>query len=168
VAERVGNAIRLQIGRDGTRRVSHREFPEDAADNHGLGLIDLAFAPKLENRVVVLWRRNACRRRFTDFEQEFVLEQSATSTTIMPLGRSAPLTISLTCLSGLCRASDSRSRPQAAKRGRGSARLYGMALVRPACLQADKAFLSRRAMSQNIYCTKPLSRLRCWHSIIGG
>ena len=45
VAERAGNAIPVQIGRDGAWRFSNREFPEDTADNRGLGLIDLAFAP---------------------------------------------------------------------------------------------------------------------------
>src|SRR6266481_1664271 len=44
-AERAGNAVPVQIGRDGARRFPHRKFPEDAADNCGLGLIDLAFAP---------------------------------------------------------------------------------------------------------------------------
>ncbi len=44
-AERTGKAIPVQIGRDGTWRFTHRKFPEDAADNLGLGLIDLAFAP---------------------------------------------------------------------------------------------------------------------------
>lgn len=44
-AERTGNAVPVQIGRDGARRFSHREFPEDASDNRGLGLIDPTFAP---------------------------------------------------------------------------------------------------------------------------
>jgi hypothetical protein len=42
---RARNAIPVQIGRNGARRFSCREFPEDAADNRSLGFIDLAFAP---------------------------------------------------------------------------------------------------------------------------
>ena len=45
VAERTGNAVPVQIGRDCTRRFSYRKFPEDASDNRGLGLIDISFAP---------------------------------------------------------------------------------------------------------------------------
>src|SRR5207247_498224 len=45
MAERAGNAVPVQIGRDGARRFSSREFPEDAADDRGLGFIDCAFAP---------------------------------------------------------------------------------------------------------------------------
>ena len=44
-AERARNAIPVQIGRDGAWRFSSREFPEDAADDRGLGFIDCAFAP---------------------------------------------------------------------------------------------------------------------------
>lgn len=44
-APNAGNAIAVQIGRDGARRFPHRELPEDTADNRGLGFIDLAFAP---------------------------------------------------------------------------------------------------------------------------
>ncbi len=45
MAERAGNAIPVEIGRDGTWRFTDREFPEDTADNRGLGFIDCAFAP---------------------------------------------------------------------------------------------------------------------------
>jgi hypothetical protein len=44
VAERTGNAIPVQVGRDGSWRLSHRKL-QDAADNRGLGFIDLALAP---------------------------------------------------------------------------------------------------------------------------
>ena len=40
-----GNAIAVQIGRDGAWRPAHRELPEDAADSGRLGLVDLPFAP---------------------------------------------------------------------------------------------------------------------------
>jgi hypothetical protein len=35
----------VQIGRNGARRFSRCELPEDTANNRGLGFIDLAFAP---------------------------------------------------------------------------------------------------------------------------
>lgn len=44
-AERAGNAIPVQLGRDGARRFSRFKLPEDAADDHRLGFIDPAFTP---------------------------------------------------------------------------------------------------------------------------
>jgi hypothetical protein len=44
-AERSGNAIPVQIGRDAARRFSKCEFSEDTADNRSLGLIDPALTP---------------------------------------------------------------------------------------------------------------------------
>src|SRR6266550_9394907 len=40
-----GDALPVQIGRDGARRFPRRKLPEDTADNRARGLIDLAFAP---------------------------------------------------------------------------------------------------------------------------
>jgi hypothetical protein len=44
-AERARNAIPVQIGRNGARRFSSRELPEDTADNRSLGFIDCALTP---------------------------------------------------------------------------------------------------------------------------
>lgn len=44
MAERAGNAIPVQIGRDGAWRSSSRELPEDTADKSRPGFIDPAFA----------------------------------------------------------------------------------------------------------------------------
>jgi len=45
VTEWAGNAIPIQVACDGARRFSRCELPENATDDDGLSLIDLAFAP---------------------------------------------------------------------------------------------------------------------------
>jgi hypothetical protein len=112
---------------------------------------------KSGGRAVALERKNTCCRRLPPIGSQYPKRfraEPAFSRRAMPFPRNPRqdeealrFPLSLTCLERPCRASDSRSRPSAAKRWCGRTSLYRMALVRFASLYAGKACYSLKGIT---------------------